>query len=74
MMNKQQTRQSAIQLVIWRLSSIICIPVTLILLIVAIPFWVITGRYILDYRYLKLHKLVWHYRWWHKILNKQPHL
>lgn len=73
-MNKQQTRQSAIQLVIWRLSSIICIPVTLILLIVAIPFWVITGRFILDYRYLKLHNLAWHYRWWHKILNKRPNL
>ena len=73
-MNKQQTRQSAIQLVIWRLSSIICIPVTLILLIVSIPFWVITGRFILDYRHLKQHKLVWHYRWWHKILNKQSHL
>ena len=74
MMNKQQTRQSTIQLVIWRLSSIICIPITLILLIAAIPFWVITGRFILDYRYLKRHKLAWHYRWWHKILNKRPNL
>ena len=60
--------------VIWRFSSIICIPVTLILLIIAIPFWAITGRFILDYRHLKRHKLVWHYKWWHKILNKAPHL
>ncbi len=69
-----KVKECGLGCVIWRLSLIICTLVTLILVIIAIPFWVITGRFLLDYRHLKRHKLVWHYKWWHKILNKKPHL
>lgn len=46
MNNSQKKRQSAIQLVMWRLSILIYIPLTLLMMVTIMPIrWLINGKY-----------------------------